>query len=110
MLSLTTAMATSEKNALDHMFLLWGGINTKTRACSNDLFQVKLSPTKKGNKRSLSGVKNSIDFCVGILMKITLHVNVPHPSMIHSTPLLRLLLIRIINSFGNRHFLQSALK
>lgn len=50
-------MAMSEKSAPhqaqeDHeiTFLFWGGINTKTMACTNELFQVKLSPSRKTNQ------------------------------------------------------------
>lgn len=66
-------LAIPEKNTPDQedhglKFLLWGGIKAMTMACANELFQVKLSPKEKRNKRSFNGAKKSesLDFVVDI--------------------------------------------
>jgi len=60
---------TPDQEDQELMFLLWGGINTKTMGCTNELVQVKLSSDKKRNKRSSSGANKceSLDFVVDLI-------------------------------------------
>ena len=51
MLAIPKKKNTPDQEDLEFMFLLWDGINTKTMACTNELFQGKLSPKEKRNKK-----------------------------------------------------------
>lgn len=42
---------------LKNVLLLWGGIDTQTMTCTNELMEIKISCSDKKNKRTLSGAK-----------------------------------------------------
>ena len=49
MLAIPKKKNTPDQEDLEFMFLLWDGINTKTMAGTNELFQVRLSPKETRN-------------------------------------------------------------